>query len=102
MRCEPERRSLLQANASLLRAELASHGVDTRPSATQIVPVIVGENARTMEVCERLLARGFYAQGIRYPSVPDGTARLRLTVMSSHDAQDIRGLAQAVAEELQR
>jgi 8-amino-7-oxononanoate synthase len=102
LRSEPERRSRLQANASLLRAELASHGIDTRPSTTQIVPVIVGENARTMEVCERLLARGYYAQGIRYPSVPNGTARLRLTVMSSHDGQDIRWLARAVADELQR
>jgi 7-keto-8-aminopelargonate synthetase-like enzyme len=102
VRREPERRSQLQANAALLRSELAAHGIDTRPSTTHIVPVIVGENARTMEVCERLLARGYYAQGIRYPSVPEGTARLRLTMMSSHEAHEIHGLAAAVAEELAR
>lgn len=98
----PERRGALHANAALLRSELAARGVDTKPSTTHIVPVIVGDNTRTMEVCERLLARGYYAQGIRYPSVPEGTARLRLTVMSSHDPREIRDAAVAVAEELQR
>jgi glycine C-acetyltransferase len=102
VRRDSERRSRLQANAALLRSELASRGIDTRPSTTQIVPVVVGGNARTMAVCERLLARGYYAQGIRYPSVPEGTARLRLTVMCSHEEREIRGVASAVAEELQR
>lgn len=97
---EPQRRSQLHANAVLLRSELAASGIDTRPSTTHIVPVIVGDNARTMNVCERLLARGYYAQGIRHPSVPNGSARLRLTVMSSHDEHDIRNFARAVAEEL--
>lgn len=102
IRDEPERRGALQANADLLRSELAGRGIDTKPSTTHIVPVIVGDNARTMDVCERLLARGFYAQGIRYPSVPEGTARLRLTVMSSHEPTQICKAATAVAEELQR
>lgn len=100
IRREPERRQRLQANAELLRGELAARGIDTRPSTTQIVPVIVGENARTMLVCERLLERGYYAQGIRHPSVPHGTARLRVTVMSSHEPGDIRGLAGAIDDTL--
>ncbi|HKU40222.1 MAG TPA: 8-amino-7-oxononanoate synthase [Polyangiales bacterium] len=95
---EPARRQQLQANAELLRRELAARGVDTRPSCTQIVPVVLGGNARTMAVCERLLERGYYAQGIRHPSVPDGSARLRVTLMSSHDAGQIRGLAAAIAD----
>lgn len=102
VRRDSERRWRLLANAALLRSELAARDIDTRPSTTQIVPVVVGDNARTMAVCERLLARGYYAQGIRYPSVPEGTARLRLTVMCSHEEREIRGVAQAVAEELQR
>jgi 7-keto-8-aminopelargonate synthetase-like enzyme len=51
-----------------------------------------------MAVCEGLLARGFYAQGIRHPSVPEGTARLRLTPMASHRPEEIDALAGAVAE----
>lgn len=99
---EPQRRDRLQANAARLRAALAARGIDTAPSTTQIVPVIVGDNARCMQVCERLLARGFYAQGIRHPSVPEGSARLRITLMSSHSASAIDALAEAVAEELAR
>ena len=55
-----------------------------------------------MEVCERLLARGFYAQGIRHPSVPEGTARLRITPMATHESFEVEALASAVAEELER
>jgi 7-keto-8-aminopelargonate synthetase-like enzyme len=55
-----------------------------------------------MQVCERLLARGFYAQGIRHPSVPEGTARLRITPMATHTESDIDALADAVAEEWAR
>ena len=97
---EPWRREQLQRNAQRLRAALAGHGISTAPSTTQIVPVVIGESARTMAVCERLLERGFYTQGIRYPSVPEGTARLRITPMASHADAEIDALAQAVAEEI--
>ncbi len=97
---EPWRRQQLQRAAQRLRAALAGHGISTAPSTTQIVPVVIGESARTMRVCERLLERGFYTQGIRYPSVPEGTARLRITPMASHLDAEIDALAQAVAEEI--
>ncbi len=97
---EPERRRRLQANAARLRTRLAAHGTSTAPSTTHIVPVVVGGNAPTMALCERLLARGFYAQGIRHPSVPEGTARLRITPMSSHTDEEIDALADAISAEL--
>ena len=50
-------------------------------SQTQIVPVEVGDATRTMELTERLLERGVFAQGIRPPTVPEGSSRLRFTVM---------------------
>lgn len=99
---EPWRRERLQANAARLRAQLSERGIETAPSTTQIVPVVVGENARTMAICERLLEAGFYAQGIRHPSVPAGTARLRLTPMATHQTDEIDALAAAVADEVQR
>jgi 8-amino-7-oxononanoate synthase len=97
---EPWRRERLQANAERLRWRLAGHGISSEPSTTHIVPVVIGDNARTMAVCERLLERGFYAQGIRHPSVPEGTARLRITPMATHPVQAIDALADAVSEEL--
>jgi 7-keto-8-aminopelargonate synthetase-like enzyme len=100
LRREPWRRERLAANAARLRARLAGHGLSTAPSPTHIVPVVIGDNARTMAVCERLLARGFYAQGIRHPSVPEGTARLRITPMATHREAEIDALADALAEAL--
>ena len=99
---EPWRRERLQANAARLRARLAARGVDTSPSSTHIVPVVIGGNDETMAACERLLERGFYAQGIRHPSVPEGTARLRLTPMATHREDEIDAVADAVADEVVR
>ena len=97
---EPWRRFALQRNAARLRERLASHGIATSPSTTHIVPVVVGENETTMEICEGLLEQGLYAQGIRHPSVPAGTARLRLTPMASHRGSEIDALADAIAQSL--
>ena len=48
---------------------------------------MVGDARRAMALCERSLERGVFAQAIRPPTVPDGTSRLRLTVMASHTAE---------------
>jgi len=93
---EPWRRQALGAHAATLRARLADGGLSTAPSTTHIVPVVLGDNARTMAATEALLARGFHAQGIRHPSVPRGRARLRLTPMATHSADEVEALAQAV------
>jgi glycine C-acetyltransferase len=99
---EPWRRERLQTNAARLRGQLAVRGVETHPSSTHIVPVVIGGNEATMAACERLLERGFYAQGIRHPSVPEGTARLRLTPMATHSEAEIDALAATVADEVAR
>ena len=94
---EPWRRERLQANSARLRARARDRAaISTAPSTTHIVPVVIGDNATTMAVCESLLERGFYAQGIRYPSVPEGTARLRITPMATH-RRDARSTAFADA-----
>lgn len=86
---EPERRARVLARAEELRRGLRAHGFDTGASSTHIVPLVVGDNARAMELCEQALERGVYAQGIRYPSVPEGAARLRLTPTAGHTPDDI-------------
>ncbi len=55
-----------------------------------------------MRVCEALLEEGIYAQGIRHPSVPEGTARLRLTPMATHSDAEIDAVAAAIAQQLGR
>ncbi len=100
LQLEPWRRERLAANAQRLREGLSRHGISTAPSTTHIVPVVIGDNAATMSCCERLLRSGFYAQGIRHPSVPEGTARLRLTPMATHSGDEIDQLVDAIAKQL--
>lgn len=95
---EPWRRERLAENCRRLRQRLAASGISTSPSTTHILPVVLGENERTMAACEQLLERGYYAQGIRHPSVPRGKARLRITPMATHEESEIDGLADAIID----
>lgn len=72
------------------------------PAKTEsaIVPVIVGDSARALAVAKSLREDGIFVSAIRYPSVPDGAARLRLTVMSSHTESDLVRCAESLAKEL--
>ena len=96
LEAEPELVGALQANARTLRKALAAEGLGPRRSVTQIVPVEVGEAEPTMELCDRLLACGVYAQGIRPPTVPAGACRLRLTAMATHRATELEQAARAL------
>ncbi len=95
--CEqPRRAEKLQANADMLRDELAREGFEVAGSTTQIVPLIVGDAPTAMRMCEAGIERGVFAQAIRPPTVPDGTSRLRLAVMASHTRAELREAAQAL------
>ncbi|HWI21754.1 MAG TPA: 8-amino-7-oxononanoate synthase [Baekduia sp.] len=89
---EPGLVDRLQANASLLRAELAAGGLDVR-SETQILPLVIGAADATVAIAEQALRDGVFAQAIRPPTVPPGSSRLRLTVMATHTDDDIREAA---------
>jgi 8-amino-7-oxononanoate synthase len=96
---EPERRRQLWDNARHMRAGLREIGFDeVNPGGTQIIPLMVGEPERTMQFCRELLDRGIFAQGIRYPSVPRGTERIRLTVTASHSKTDLDAALTALTE----
>lgn len=100
VRAEPERVTRLGRNARLLREGLAEEGVDVAASGTQIVSLVVGSPAAATAASERTLERGVFAQAIRPPTVPEGTSRLRLSVMASHTRGELRQAARAVAESL--
>lgn len=97
VRAEPERRARLQANARALHAALQRMGAPVPAAPSHILPVVLGSEARTMECSARLLERGVWVQGIRPPTVPPGTARLRATVMATHSEDDLRFAASAFA-----
>jgi 8-amino-7-oxononanoate synthase len=89
----PRRVHKLQANAAALRDGLQREGLDPGGSRTQIVPLLIGDADRALEVCEAALRSGVFAQAIRPPTVPAGTSRLRLAVMASHNEAELRSAA---------
>jgi 8-amino-7-oxononanoate synthase len=93
---QPQRADKLQANADVLRAELAREGFETAGSTTQIVPVVVGDAVLAMRFCEAALERGVFTEAVRPPVVAAGTSRLRLAVMASHTKDELRQAAQSL------
>jgi 8-amino-7-oxononanoate synthase len=86
---EPELVARLQRNAEMLRAGLRDLGFDTLDSATQIVPVLVGDARETLDLAAALRERGVFVVAIRPPTVPAGQSRLRASVMATHTTEDI-------------
>lgn len=93
-----EARTRLRQNVESLRAELLAHGV-VLPQGNHgpILPIMIGDSARTLAVAERLLAEQIVVQAIRPPTVPSGTGRLRVTVTAEMSRADIHRLAAALA-----
>jgi 8-amino-7-oxononanoate synthase len=96
LEAEPELVERLQANAQTLRGALTAEGLNVGASATQVVPIEVGAAETTMELCERAVRRGVFAQGIRPPTVPEGSSRLRFTVMATHRPEELVEAAREV------
>jgi glycine C-acetyltransferase/8-amino-7-oxononanoate synthase len=94
---QPRRVERLQDNSEFMRCELRRHGFDTGCSETQIVPLVVGDAALAMAVCEAALEHGVFAQAIRPPTVAPGTSRLRLAVMASHTRTELADAAATLA-----
>ena len=88
----------LMENARQVRESLRRAGFDLGQGTTHIIPVLVGDSHRTMAFCQRLLEAGVFAQGIRYPTVPKGTERLRLTPMATHTADQLETACRAIIE----
>jgi glycine C-acetyltransferase/8-amino-7-oxononanoate synthase len=93
VRESPRRIERVRRNAETLRAALRREDLAVPPGETAIVPLILGDASRAMAVCERALARGVFAQAIRPPTVPDGSSRLRLAAMASHNTAELEWAA---------
>ncbi|WP_263485468.1 8-amino-7-oxononanoate synthase [Mesorhizobium sp. ES1-4] len=97
---EPERRDRLARLVALAGKRVDDLGLPT--SGSQILPVVVGDNARAMALAEALQSRGFDVRGIRPPTVPEGTARLRISLTLNVGEADVSALFDALAEEWER
>ncbi len=86
---EPERRLFLSRESELFRRSFLTAGLDILGSETQIIPVLVGENDRTLEFAARLMDQGLMAVALRPPTVPPGRARVRFSLSAAHTPEDL-------------
>jgi 8-amino-7-oxononanoate synthase len=98
LRDEPEHQQRLKALIDFAQREIGTRR-RWRPSNSQIMPFIVGDNARAMALAAALQARGFDIRGIRPPTVPPGTARLRISLTNNVNESDVRAMLAALNEE---
>lgn len=96
---EPQRRVQLQERVALAGRQLAER-CGVKASGSQIQPFVIGDNRRTMAVAAALQARGFDIRGIRPPTVPEGTSRLRISLTLNVGEADISAMVEALVEVL--
>ena len=94
---EPERRQQLWDNTRFLSDGLHSLGYTLGATRSQILPVIIGEARETMVVAQAILQRGVFAHGIRPPTVPAGSSRIRVTPMATHTQDQLSRTLDAFA-----
>lgn len=92
---EPQRIEKLWENGKKIREGLRVLGYDIPRGAGPILPIIVGENEEAVKMSSKLLEEGILLVAIRPPTVPKGTARLRLSVSAAHSDADIEKLLEA-------
>jgi 8-amino-7-oxononanoate synthase len=95
---EAWRRARLLELTERFRAAAARAGIALGTSPTPIQPIRLGTPARALEMSRRLLERGYWVTAIRPPTVPAGSARLRVTLSAAHTEAEVDGLVQALAE----
>lgn len=96
VRNDQEGRSRLRANAQRFRTALAARGLNVS-GESYIVPIVLGPDAAAVAAAEELQRQGFDVRAIRPPTVPEGAARLRISIHADHDATTLDALADAVA-----
>jgi 8-amino-7-oxononanoate synthase len=98
IRDEPQRRRHLLALIERFRDRAQGLPWRLLPSPTAIQPLVVGDNQAALDLSAALWERGFWAPAIRPPTVPAGTARLRITLTAAHTLADVDALAAALHE----
>jgi len=93
-----ELRDKLEENTKFFRAALTEHGLTIKPGVHPIVPIMIGDAAKSQMFAARMLEKGVYVIGFFYPVVPHGTARVRTQVSAAHSREDLEFAVNAFAE----
>ena len=100
MQAEPERVRALQQNVLYFCSCLKELGIEAS-SPTAIIPLVVGDEARALAVAKELEEKGVLIPAIRYPTVPKGTARLRIALMATHTQAELKHTAVLIKQALE-
>jgi glycine C-acetyltransferase len=93
-----ELRDKLEENTKYFRDGLTEHGLTIKPGVHPIVPIMIGDAAKSQKFAARMLEKGVYVIGFFYPVVPHGTARVRTQVSAAHSREDLEFAVKAFAE----
>jgi glycine C-acetyltransferase len=93
-----ELRDKLEQNTKYFRAALTERGLTIKPGTHPIVPIMIGDAAKSQKFAARMLEKGVYVIGFFYPVVPHGTARVRTQVSAAHSREDLEFAVNAFAE----
>jgi glycine C-acetyltransferase len=93
-----ELRDKLEENTKYFRAALAERGLTIKAGTHPIVPIMIGDAAKSQKFAARMLEKGVYVIGFFYPVVPHGTARVRTQVSAAHSREDLEFAVNAFAE----
>jgi glycine C-acetyltransferase len=93
-----ELRDKLEANTKYFREAVTERGLTIKPGVHPIVPIMIGDAAKSQKFATRMLEKGVYVIGFFYPVVPHGTARVRTQVSAAHSGEDLEFAVKAFGE----
>jgi glycine C-acetyltransferase len=93
---EPELRAKLWSNVAYMRRRFAEEGIDIGKSTSQVMPVLINNDARVFAVAEKIQDRGLYLQPVTYPAVPKHKSRLRISISAAHTEADLEFATQTI------
>ena len=93
-----ELRDKLEGNTKYFREAVTQRGLTIKPGVHPIVPIMIGDAAKSQKFAARMLEKGVYVIGFFYPVVPHGTARVRTQVSAAHSREDLEFAIKAFAE----
>ncbi len=98
IKAEPERRERLRSLITVFREACVAAGLDLMDSSTPIQPIVLGDSQKALNASIALEKKGFWVTAIRPPTVPKGSARLRVTLTAEHSKSQVESLVNALAE----
>jgi len=97
---EPQLRARLWSNVAYLRRRFSEEGIDIGKSTSQVMPVMVNNDAKVFAVAEKIQQGGLFLQPVTYPAVPKHKSRLRISVSAAHSEEELETAVQVIARVL--